>query len=131
MAKSKIVDHQLSGKEKYGIVRDHDRSIDSLTSTKDKRITNEIEKFVGQWPSIKDSENMDPLLRRTKQKKVKLTESDRKLKKLLNREIYLMHLYQRIASKKISKGKLYHLLNSIDKRLSDVRSQIELLKGSK
>ncbi len=44
MSRGKIVDHQITGKEKLAVIRTKDRSLDSLTSAKDKRIIKEINK---------------------------------------------------------------------------------------
>lgn len=44
MTRGKIVDHQITGKEKLAVTMTKDRSLDSLTSAKDKRIIKEINK---------------------------------------------------------------------------------------
>ena len=44
MTRGKIVDHQITGTEKLAVTRTKDRSLDSLTSAKDKRIIKEINK---------------------------------------------------------------------------------------
>jgi len=44
VSRGKIVDHQITGKEKLAVTRTKDRSLDSLTSSKDKRIIKEINK---------------------------------------------------------------------------------------
>jgi hypothetical protein len=44
VSRGKIVDHQITGKEKLAVIRTKDRSLDSLTSAKDKRIIKEINK---------------------------------------------------------------------------------------
>ena len=95
MSQGKIVDHQITGKQKLAIGRDHDRSLDSLTATKDKRIQREIEKFVGQWPTIEESKNLHPSLQRTKKEKPVLTDDQKILKNLQERWIYLTRLMQR------------------------------------
>jgi len=44
MSKGKIIDHHITGTEKLAVTRTKDRSLDSLTSAKDKRIIKEINK---------------------------------------------------------------------------------------
>jgi hypothetical protein len=44
MSMGKIIDHQITGKEKLAVTKTKDRSLDSLTSAKDKRIIKEINK---------------------------------------------------------------------------------------
>lgn len=44
MSSGRIIDHQITGKEKLAVARTKDRSLDSLTSPKDKRIIKEINK---------------------------------------------------------------------------------------
>lgn len=44
MSLQKIIDHQITGHQKLALVRAKDRSLDSLTSHKDKRLLAEINK---------------------------------------------------------------------------------------
>jgi hypothetical protein len=44
VSSGRIIDHQITGKEKLAVARTKDRSLDSLTSPKDKRIIKEINK---------------------------------------------------------------------------------------
>ena len=121
----KIIDHQITGKQKVAVVRTHDRSLDSLTAPRDKRLQSNIEQFVGEWPTIQESKDLHHSLQRKKQEKIKLTEDQKKLESLKKRLVYLMRLYERNMTKKISKGKIWHILNRIDKQMTIVKIQIQ------
>jgi DNA repair exonuclease SbcCD nuclease subunit len=63
MSRQKIVDHQLSGKQKVAVTRTKDRNLDSLESPADKKIQQELHDLIGEWAKIGDK-NVNRLLRR-------------------------------------------------------------------
>jgi hypothetical protein len=90
MPRSKIIDHQISGKQKLAVGRDHDRSLDSLTSPRDKRILNEINKnadclwkeAVAKREAEKATQTPKPVV----QKKRQLTDREHHKLKILKRK---------------------------------------------
>jgi hypothetical protein len=125
VSSGRIIDHQITGKEKLAVARTKDRSLDSLTASRDKRIKSNLEQFVGNWPTIQESKDLHHSLQRKKQEKIKLTEDQKKLESLKKRLIDLLRLYERNMIKKISKGKIWHTLNRIDKQIVIVKEQIQ------
>jgi len=78
VSRRKIIDHQITGKEKLAITRTKDRSLSSLDSNTDHRLRENINNCVGEWVSIKDSESVHYLLRRiSKVKKPIITDKER------------------------------------------------------
>jgi len=54
MTRKRIIDHQISGKEKLAITRKKDRSLDTLDSPEDRRIREYLNKAV-TWAKIGDT----------------------------------------------------------------------------
>jgi predicted RNase H-like nuclease (RuvC/YqgF family) len=125
MVRGKIVDHQITGKQKFAVVRDHNRSLDSLTSPSDKRTQHSIDSFVGEWPSIKDSKEGHYLLQRNKKTKHVLTVAQKELESLQKNLIHFMREYERVCSKMISHGAKYHALNKLDKKITYTKTRIQ------
>jgi hypothetical protein len=64
VSRGKIIDHQITGKEKLAVTRTKDRSLDSLDSKKDSGHRKELEKLVGTWHRPYEGDEIPRLLRR-------------------------------------------------------------------
>jgi hypothetical protein len=124
--RQKIVDHQITGKQKYAITRNKDRSLDRLESNEDKTISFNLNELCNTAKQL----NI-PLEKSSVTKPVK-SESERALELLLESEKDLIDRYKRALEKKCSRPHKISLLRKLDDRISKVRNDIkEILKGNR
>ncbi len=118
MTRQTITDHQLSGKQKVAITRTKDRSLDKLDSVEDQRIEKYISDWVGNWPTVGDT-NAPRLMQRSLTPK----QQRKELRKLEHEEATLVvTLNNAIKQDKVD------LVISTKKKLKKLKERINVLR---
>jgi len=122
VSRRKIIDHQITGTEKLAVTRTKDRSLSSLDSDTDHRLRENINNCVGEWVSVKDSDSVHYLLRRTSKVKKPIITDKERIEMFKQEETELKNLLT-TASEKNN----IELVIEIKKKLKVVKEKIQFV----